>query len=643
MGVPFGAWPSPISATAVAAGSRRLGAVSIDRGEVYWLESRPLEGGRTVLVKRTAGGSTADVTPVDANVRSRVHEYGGGAYAVSDGLVLYSEFRDARLYAIHAGEVPRAITPQGPWRYADGRIHPTRQFALFVREEHSTPDVEPTNTLVRIALDSDYLDAGDVVVQGHDFYAGPRFSPDGRRICWLAWRHPQMPWDGTELWIAEIGERGDLLDARLVAGGANESIFQPGWSATGDLVFVSDRSGWWNLYRAREGRDAEPLCAMPAEFGYPLWQFHASTWAPANGHLVCAFAREGRWQLGMLDTATHALTTIARGIEPAESVMSDGRVAVCLTRSAGQPESVVQIDLTTGTHEVVRTALSEVPAPSFISVPEPITFPTTDEAIAHAWFYRPHNAEVVPPVDERPPLLVISHGGPTTATSPDLKLAIQFWTSRGFAVVDVDYRGSTGYGRTYRDALKGRWGEVDVEDCLAAVRHLVASNLVDPTRLAIRGASAGGYTTLAALTFHPGVFGAGASYFGVSDLEVLARDTHKFEARYLDSLVGPYPAAREVYVARSPVHYVDRLACALILFQGLDDRVVPPSQSQMMADAVRAKGLPVALLTFEGEQHGFRRADTIQRCLEAELAFYATVFGFAPADVLPPLDKDRHQ
>jgi dipeptidyl aminopeptidase/acylaminoacyl peptidase len=588
-------------------------------------------------------GSTTDVVPPAINVRSRVHEYGGGAYLIARGVVYCSNFTDQRVYRIDVndgGSIP--ITPEGKCFYADYALDPVRNRLVCVREDHSGPG-EAITTLVGIRLDS-VPHSGDVIASGHDFYSTPRFSPDGAQISWLAWRHPNMPWDGTELWLADVASDGSLVNARVVAGGADESIYQPGWAPDGSLYFVSDRSGWWRIYRS----DYEPVLkdAPPdAEFGRPQWVFGTATWAFVGpSRLVAAYSQNGRWFLADVNTATGEWQRVETDLEPHDWMAADSVAppsVIVVAASATRADSIVRVDLSTGHTSVLRTSSTLELNPDDVSVPQPMQFPTADGETAHAIYYSPVNAACAAPPAARPPLIAISHGGPTTATNATLDLRIQFWTSRGFAVVDVNYRGSSGYGRPYRNKLRGNWGVADVADMEHAARHLVAAGLADQSRLVIRGGSAGGYTTLAALTFHPGVFKAGASYYGISDIEVLAHDTHKFEARYLDRLVGPYPAARETYRARSPIHFVDRLACPIILFQGLEDRVVPPNQSEMMAAAARTKGLPVAYLTFEGEQHGFRKAETIVRSLEAELYFYGAVFGFTPADSLPPIQIDN--
>ena len=657
---PYGTWVSPLSAAAVAAGGLRLSAVLLDGDDIYWLEGRPQEGGRYALVRRRPDGSVSDVTPPEMNVRSRVHEYGGGAYTVRDGVAYGANFTDQRVYRIAPGTAPTPLTPAGAWRYADFEIDARRDRLICVREDHTQEGREPVNTLVGIPigpaeaghydrkLSGDQLSAGAVIASGHDFYSTPRLSPDGSRLAWLAWRHPAMPWDGTELWVADIDESGALARPACVAGGEAESIYQPGWSPDGMLYYVSDRDGWWKIYRSdRSGRSraAEAVVrnAPPdAEFGRPEWVFGTATWRWAGpSRLVVSYTRGGRWHLGVVHVATGILSDIAADVQPHDWIAADATHAVMVAGFAGKPDAVVRVDLASGASETIRVASTRPLEAGFVSVAEPIEFPTEDRRTAHAFYYPPRNKDFSAPAGDAPPLIATSHGGPTSAARPTFDQHIQYWTSRGFAVVDVNYGGSSGYGRAYRERLNGRWGIVDVADLIGAARVLSATGRADPRRLIIRGGSAGGYTTLAALAFHPGVFKAGASYYGISDLEVLELDTHKFESRYSHRLIGPYPEAKAVYRARSPIHAIDRLACPLILFQGLEDKVVPPNQSQMMADAVRAKGLPVAYLAFEGEQHGFRKAETIIRSLEAELYFYGKVFGFTPADPIAPVEIEN--
>jgi dipeptidyl aminopeptidase/acylaminoacyl peptidase len=636
----YGAWASPISAQTVAASALRLSGVMLDADDIYWIEGRPQENGRNVLVKRSRDGRIADVTPAGTNVRTRVHEYGGAPYAVSHCVVYYAEFTDQRLYRLVPGGAPDALTPLGDWFYADFSIDILRQRIVCVREDHTAKGYEAVSTLVSLPLVGPPT-AGDVIVTGHDFYSTPRFSPDGSRLSWLAWRHPNMPWDGTELWVADVARDGTLGPPQRVTGGDTDAIFQPGWSPDGTLHFVSDRTGWWNLYRVRNGQ-IEIVHAMSADVGRPQWQLGMSTWAFADAtRIVVTYQQLGRWRLAMIDTATDTCSPMCAHLEPGENITATHTHAVFVGGAPTTPDAVVRVDLGTGTADTIRAASHLVIDSGYLSQPEPIEFPTDGGLTAHAFHYAPKNRDFAAPAGERPPLIVIGHGGPTASTNTRLNLQVQYWTSRGFAVADVNYGGSSGYGRAYRRRLDGQWGVIDVADCVNAAKYLVAHGQADPERLVIRGRSAGGYTTLAALTFHPDVFKAGASYYGIGDLEAMARETHKFESRYLDALIAPYATRRDLYLARSPIHFVDRLSCPLIFFHGLEDRVVPPNQSRVMADAVRAKGLPVACLTFDGEQHGFRRAGTIVRCLEAELFFYGAVFAFTPADALSPVAIDN--
>jgi dipeptidyl aminopeptidase/acylaminoacyl peptidase len=630
---PHGAWKSPITSDRIVAGTIGLEQVALDGAAVYWIETRPLEGGRHVLVRRGPDGALGDVTPPGYNARTRVHEYGGGAYAVRGGVVAFANFSDQRLYRQDNAANAQPIGPAGEFRHADGEITPDG-YLLAVREDHSASGHEPANAVVSLALDGSGQTR--VLASGADFYASPRLSPDGRHLAWLEWNHPNMPWDGTTLCLAERRPDGSLGHREVVAGGPEESIFQPEWSPDGILHFVSDRTGWWNLYRRREGR-TEALSPREAEFGRPMWVFGTPTYAFAGGgQIVCSFTQGGLWQLALLDSASGRLELIETPYVDIWGVRAAPGQAVFCAAGATEPACVARLDLATRRLEVLRRSSTVDLDAGYLSAPQAIEFPTTGGRTAHAFFYPPRNAAFAAPAGERPPLLVISHGGPTGATSARFRLEVQFWTSRGFAVVDVNYGGSTGYGRAYRERLRDQWGIVDVDDCVAAARYLVERGEADPWRLAIRGGSAGGYTTLCALTFRD-VFRAGASYYGVSDLEALAKDTHKFEARYLDRLVGPYPEGRDLYRARSPIHFADRLSCPVILFQGLEDKVVLPNQAEMMVEALRAKGLAVAYVPFPGEQHGFRRAENIKRALDGELYFYSRIFGFGLTEPVEPV------
>ncbi len=634
---PYGSWRSPITSQLVASGTVGLTQIEVDGDDVYWIEMRPAEGGRCVIVRRTPDGRTEDVTPPPFNARTRVHEYGGGAFAVADGTVYFSNFADQRVYRQAPGGQPTAITPEADLRYADGVIDRRRGQLVCVREDHSRSDREAVNAIV--GVDVAGLHEGEVLVAGNDFYSSPRLSPDGSRLAWLTWNHPNMPWDGSELWVGELEDDGSISAAKLVAGGLDESIFQPEWSPDGILHFASDRSGWWNLYRWRDGR-VEPLLEMEAEFGRPQWLFGMSTYAfESVGRIVCALGR-GTWQLASLETASRKLRPIETPYSEIVGVRAvPGRI-VFFAGSPTEEMSIVQLDVASSRLDVLRSS-SEVAVDSrYLSNPEPIEFRTEKGLTAHALFYQPRNGDYSAPSAERPPLLVRAHGGPTSAVSSALNLGTQYWTSRGIAVLDVNYGGSTGYGRAYRKRLEGQWGIVDVEDCVNGARYLVERGDVDGERLAIAGGSAGGYTTLCALTFRD-VFKAGASHFGVSDPEALAKETHKFESRYLDGLIGPYPERRDLYRQRSPIDSIEKLSCPVIFFQGLEDKVVLPNQAERMVGALRAKGVPVAYLTFEGEEHGFRRAENIRRALDAELYFYSRVFGLELAEPVEPVLVDN--
>lgn len=631
---PYGSWGSPITSDLIVRGTIRLGQIALDGHDVYWIEQRPAEGGRNVIVRRTPDGRRQDMTPPPFNARTRVHEYGGGAYVVTDGRIYYSNFSDQRLYCQAPGSAPAPVTPSQALRYADGVVDRRRGRMISVREDHTVPGRQAVNTLVSIDLDSG--GAGKVLVSGNDFYSSPRLSPDGSRLAWLTWNHPQMPWDGCELWVAEILPDGTPGRANHVAGGECESVFQPEWSPAGVLHFASDRTGWWNLYRQRDGR-IEPLCEMDAEFGAPQWGLGMSTYAFESAErIICTYVMEGTAHLAIIDGDEHRLEPIEAPYSSMGSLRAAPGWAVLQAASSTEVASIVRLDLATRQFEVLGRSSDVAVEAGYLSLAQAIEFPTEQGLTAHAFYYPPRNRDYTAPPGERPPLLVMSHGGPTAATSATLDLEVQYWTSRGIALLDVNYGGSSGYGRAYRERLKGQWGVVDVDDCVNGARYLVERGEVDGERLAITGGSAGGYTTLCALTFRR-VFRAGASRYGIGDLEALARDTHKFESRYLDSLIGPYPERRDLYRERSPIHFADQLSCPVIFFQGLEDEVVPPSQAESMVQALRAKGLPVAYIAFEGEQHGFRRAESIKRALDAELYFYSRVFGFRLADAVEPV------
>ncbi|RJG09459.1 S9 family peptidase [Massilia cavernae] len=623
--LPCGAWPSPISASVVAAGAVPLSQLALDGDDCYWLAGRASEAGRTTLM-RQRGGTITEITPAPFNVRSRVHEYGGGAYLAHGGTVWFSHFADNRLYMAADGEAPRALTAASAMRFADFVADTRRARLVSVREDHSGGGY-PVNTLCAVGFDG----SETVLVEGADFYAAPRLSPDGNQLAWLSWDHPRMPWQGTELWVAEVGAAGLLLNPRLVAGGPEESICQPEWSPAGVLHFVSDRSGWWNLYQLADG-EVEPLCKRAAEFGAPHWTFGGSMYGfRSESEIVCTFIENGVSRLARISTSPVRLEAVANPWQEIRELRVSGSSVAVLGGAPDLPLELARIDLADGRREVLAHSITQLPPAGYLSIPESITYPSTGGRSAHAFYYAPHNVDMEAPAGSKPPLIVIGHGGPTGMAASTLKLATQFWTSRGFAVLDVNYGGSTGFGRAYRDSLKGQWGVVDVEDCVAGARYLAMRGMVDPERLVIRGSSAGGLTTLCALTFHD-VFKAGASYYGVSDLKGLDADSHKFESHYNEYLIAPQPEAEALYMLRSPINHTAQLKRPMIFFQGLDDKVVPPPQSEMMVEALRSSGVPVAYMTLEGEGHGFRRADSIVRTLEAELYFYQRIFGLIPPD-----------
>ncbi|NUN64373.1 prolyl oligopeptidase family serine peptidase [Pseudanabaena biceps] len=633
---PYGSWKSPISSDLIVSNSIRLGAIAIDDGQVYWNEGRPTEGGRNLIMRYDKEGNYREMTPNTFNVRSLVHEYGGGEYLVEDGRIYFSNFSDRCIYRKVGGSNCKPLTTESAYRYADFVWSRLYGKLICVREDHSAGG-EPINSLVAVNT-SDGEDL-QVLVTGADFYASPSLNDSGDKISWLSWNHPNMPWDGTELWIADLVESDigvlTIQNPQLVAGGIDESIFQPRWSPDGKLYFVSDRTGWWNLYSTsvEDFSQVQSLCPMSAEFGLPQWVFGMSTYDfTGDRKVICSYTQYGISHLAILDPANLAsgLQEIDLPFTSISSVHCEGDRVVFHGGSATEPTAIILLEISTGTWQKIRAASDLQIDSGYISAAQPVEFPTENDKTAHGLFYPPKNKDFQAQSTEKPPLLVKSHGGPTASTSGSLSLGIQYWTSRGFAVLDVNYGGSTGYGREYRDRLKGNWGIVDVDDCANGAKYLAEKGLVDGDRLAISGGSAGGYTTLCALTFRDD-FKAGASHYGICDLEALATDTHKFESRYLDSLLGKYPEQKELYIQRSPIHFTEKLSCAIAFFQGLEDKVVPPNQAEMMVAALQKKGLPVLYVAFEGEQHGFRKAENIKRALDGEFGFYAQNFGFTPA------------
>jgi dipeptidyl aminopeptidase/acylaminoacyl peptidase len=627
---PYGAWASPITAEGIAEGQVAVSGLTVADGKAYWLESRPSEGGRMVVMT----GDAADahiLTPQGFNVRTRVHEYGGAPYAVIGGDLYFSNFDDQRLYRQAPGAAPEALTPQG-YRYADCVGAPGGGL-VCVRQDHTDPK-DVRNTIV--ALSAKPGDAGRVLFGKTDFVAYPRLSPDGRRLAWIAWDHPNMPWDATSLHVADFGAEG-LSNDQVVAGGEGQSVVEPQWGADGTLYFSSDATDFWNL-RSWRGGEAKPIAPRAAEFARSLWQLGQANYAVlSGGRILARYGEAGHDHLEVIDVKDGAAHQLANPFVEVEDVkLLDPGHAMMIVRSTDKPAAIVSLDLASSQFGLVRRPSPAQTPERYISHAEAIDFPTTGGLTAHALFYPPRNGDFRAPDGARPPLIVQVHGGPTSQASPSLSLATQYWTSRGFAVVDVDHGGSSGYGRKYRQRLNGKWGVVDVEDVVAAARYLVSAGKVDPARVAIHGGSAGGYTVLNALS-RTDVFKAGADYYGISDLSALARDTHKFESRYLDNLVGPWPAAKAVYEERSALNHLDGFKAPLIVFQGADDPVVPPNQAHMIVDALRKRGAPVAYLEFPGEGHGFRKPENTIRAEKAELYFYGRVFGFTPADALEPV------
>ncbi|MBV1931949.1 MAG: prolyl oligopeptidase family serine peptidase [Porticoccaceae bacterium] len=692
---PYGSWPSPITAKMIASATPTIDLPNLDQGQdqesggdsnnrkIYWLESRPDEGGRNTIVCRNSDGSQQDVLPSSYSARSRVHEYGGACYIVIDDVLYFVAQDDQRIYRFELSEAdnndkcePLAITPaDSGYRFADLSYDQNHNRVLCVCEQHfeqdsleqSNPEQtrDPRNFIAGVSLSAPY--GLTELVSGADFYAYPRIkplstlrtnpypnsctNPEHEQLCWLSWDHPSMPWYSTKLWLGSVDESGAVSQQKHIAGSADEAIFQPQWSPTGQLYFISDRSQWWNLYRYEASQEGAwessgeiiPICPMEAEFATPLWTLGMSTYAfvdgdnPGSTKIATCYTQNGLWHLGLVDVDAHVdnreLTPVESSFTQLSAMTGRNSLAWFVAASADTGNQLIQLSVDTGLCQVINelpqtdTATPPSLDKNLFSQAQALSFTSSHGDQAHAFYYSPHNLTYRGPVDDKPPLIVICHGGPTGATSAALNLKIQFWTSRGFAVLDINYRGSTGYGRHYRELLDGKWGLSDVGDVVAGAKYLIKQGLVDPNKLAIRGSSAGGYTVLAALTFHD-VFKAGASYYGIGDLETLARDTHKFESKYLERLVGAYPAETELYQARSPVNHIEKLTCPVIFFQGLDDKVVPPDQAQAMILALEKQKLPCDYVPFRGEGHGFRKAENIAHALDQELQFYSKIFGF---------------
>ncbi len=635
---PYGEWESPFPISMLAAGVVALGETHAAGGVRWWLEGRPEEHGRQSLWRRDPDGSVTRLTPDGFNLRTRVHEYGGACYLVDDDLVVVSDFETGRLHRVTASGVLEPITPERAWRFADMVLDRPRGRLIAIREDHEPETLvghgEAANSVVAIDLAS-----GEVttLVEGADFYAAPRLSPDGAQLAWLEWRHPNMPWDGTELKLAPVEADGRPGQARVVAGSRSDWISQPRWSPGGVLHFAAEPNGWMNLYRLGSG-GPEALAACEAEFVFPDWNFGYSTYAfAADGSIVAIGRSEGRDRLYRIGPEAGAIAEIPVPFTEMSTLAIDGDRAIMRAASPVDPAAIIEMTLPAGTWTILRRSTQTAFDPADISVPESVEFPTTGGKTAFGQFYLPRNSRFAGPAGALPPLIVTSHGGPTAPAYAAFTVGMQMFTSRGFAVLDVDYGGSTGYGRDYRKRLEGEWGIVDVDDCVNGARWLVERGLVDGKRLAIRGGSSSGYTTLCAVTFHD-TFQAGTSYFGIGDLETFETQTHKFESRYTGSLVGPYPERKDLYYERSPINFTDRISCPVLILQGAEDRIVPPAQAEQIVDALWEKMLPHAYLLFPGEDHGFRAAENIIRSFEAELSFYGQVFGFQPADRIEPIE-----
>ncbi|MBP6683072.1 MAG: S9 family peptidase [Halioglobus sp.] len=631
----YGSWPSPISAASVVEGSRGLGALSVDGDYLYWVESRPEEGGRNTIMRRSAGGKPEEILPRPWNARTRVQEYGGRNVLVADGTIWFSNFQDQRLYRMVPGGKPQPVTPAEALRYAGCVLDRARGRLLCVREDHRG-EGEPRNTLVALPLEG--VSAGEILFADSDFVSAPSLSPDGSRLAFTSWNHPNMPWDSTSLWSAELGDHGQLAALTRHNSGEGESLINPQWSADNQLYAISDRDNWWKIYRVEADRfSAVETGISHAEIGGPEWSIGGNYYhLLQDGKILAQLNRGGVDSLVLIDPTKSSAVTLPLDSAAIYDFLPAGARLFVINATAAAPPVLLETDLAGASPSVIRTSRDTGIGKDWIPEHRLVSFPSGEGGEAHGIYLPPTNPGVLGPAHTAPPLIVTVHGGPTAVSSPTFQLSQLYWTSRGFAILDLNYRGSTGFGRDYRRSLYGQWGIFDVEDAVAGANWLASKGLAHPGRLIISGGSAGGYTTLAALAFHD-TFAAGASYFGVSDVEALARDTHKFESRYLDQLIGPYPERRDLYRERSPIHHLDGFKSPLLLLQGLDDHVVPPNQSEMIFEALKSRGIPTAYLAFEGEGHGFRKAGNQIRSLEAELYFYSRVLGFDTADTLPPV------
>ncbi|MDC0035484.1 S9 family peptidase [Chloroflexi bacterium] len=637
----YGSWKSQISTKSIVSDSIGLGDISVSCESIFWQEMRPSEGGRYTIMHQSKNGARHELIPKSYNARTRVHEYGGGSFLVDKDEVYFSNFSDQQIYKTTITDAnPVPITHDIEFRFADGVMDSKNHRIIYVAEKHDGEN-EPINSIVSVDLKN--AGAINTIASGFDFYSSPVISPDGESLAWIQWNHPNMPWDSTELYIADLGDKG-IRNTRKILGDG-ESICHPIWSPNGILHYVSDLSGWWNIYKYEKGV-SHNLTPFDAEFAQAQWGLGVRFYDFINDdQIICAYNKLGFWKIGLLDSITKNLSDIDAVAEFTEinrsglkasngkALFTVGSTDAFYTLYLYQPDAIQELE------KIQESTKNEIESAHF-SKPQAVKYITSDKKECHAFYYPPANVTYEAPKSTKPPLIVLSHGGPTGATSNALNLSIQYWTNRGFAILDVNYRGSTGYGTKYRKSLNGNWGISDVDDCVSGAKYLISKGLVDPEKIAVRGGSAGGFTTLACLTFTD-FFKAGASYYGVSDLIALAEETHKFESRYLDSMVGKYPEETQKYMERSPINHTDNLSCPVILFQGLEDKIVLPNQSQKMYASLKFSGIPVSYLEFEGEQHGFRKSENIQRTLEAELYFYSRVFGYDPFDLIDPIDIEN--
>ncbi len=627
---PCGSWKSPITSNLITSSQIKLSDLSISDDGIFWNELRPQENGRSLIVKWYKNKKT-DFLPSGFSARSRVHEYGGGAFLIHKEVAFFSNEKDQHFYAAYPNGQTIDLTHSDSRRYANPIFDPYRNCIYAIEEDHQDKHTV-INRLVKI--DPEGKQPVEVVHEGHDFYSSPTLHPEGTHIAFLAWNHPNMPWDGTELLIGLLDKNSKILEEERVAGGCFESIFQPEWSPSGCLHFVSDKNGWWNLYVKGE-KGITNLCPVNAEFGTAQWIFGISRYAfLPNGKIACIYTKKGIDYLGILDPQNKEIDTLPLGFTSFSSIKALNKTLIFTAASPQTLNAIWQYDLEKQNLKLLQSSLLVDIDPTYLSIPETIDFLTTNKQDAFGLYYNPKNKDFTMPDNEKPPLIVRSHGGPSTHIPLALDLEVQFWTSRGFAVLDVNYGGSTGYGRQYRQRLKGNWGIVDVDDCVNGALHLVKNKQADPKRLIIKGRSAGGFTTLVALAFKK-VFTCGASYYGISDLEAMTNHTHKFESHYLEGLIGAYPEKKNRYIKRSPIHHMKNFSSPIILFQGGKDKVVPKIQSEMIFNCLKKRNIPVTYLFFKEEAHGFRIAKNIQKCLESELFFYSKIFHLKANETLP--------